>query len=102
MHYAFLVSEREFDEIFARIRERGLPYWSDPGHEHPNEINTWDDGRGVYWDDQPSSPRVARHDRSAHRSASRGSYRPLAIAECLGVSMRHRLPSGSPKWRVPS
>jgi catechol 2,3-dioxygenase-like lactoylglutathione lyase family enzyme len=50
-HYAFLVSEAEFDEIFARIRERRLPYWSDPRHQHPNEINTWDDGRGVYFDD---------------------------------------------------
>jgi hypothetical protein len=26
-HYAFLVSESEFDEIFGRIRERTLPYW---------------------------------------------------------------------------
>ena len=25
-HYAFLVSDEEFDEIFGRIRERGLPY----------------------------------------------------------------------------
>lgn len=25
-HYAFLVSEAEFDEIFGRIRERALPY----------------------------------------------------------------------------
>ncbi|MGH3315502.1 MAG: VOC family protein, partial [Nocardioidaceae bacterium] len=27
-HYAFLVSESEFDEIFGRIRERGLTYWA--------------------------------------------------------------------------
>src|SRR6202011_1047352 len=26
-HYAFLVTEREFDVIFGRIRERGLSYW---------------------------------------------------------------------------
>jgi hypothetical protein len=26
-HYAFLVTEAEFDEIFARIRERHLAYW---------------------------------------------------------------------------
>jgi catechol 2,3-dioxygenase-like lactoylglutathione lyase family enzyme len=30
-HYAFLVSESEFDKIFARIRDRGLPYWAAPG-----------------------------------------------------------------------
>jgi hypothetical protein len=31
-HYAFLVSEDEFDAIFARIRARNLPYWADPMH----------------------------------------------------------------------
>jgi catechol 2,3-dioxygenase-like lactoylglutathione lyase family enzyme len=50
-HYAFLVSEIEFDEIFRRIRERGLPYWADPGRQKRDEINGWDDGRGVYFDD---------------------------------------------------
>ena len=50
-HYAFLVSEEEFDTIFERIRERGLPYWADPGHRHPDRINHADGGRGVYWDD---------------------------------------------------
>ena len=29
-HYAFLVSESEFDGIFDRIRERFLSYWADP------------------------------------------------------------------------
>lgn len=50
-HYAFLVSEREFDEIFARIRERGLTYWADPYRRDAGSINTWDGGRGVYWED---------------------------------------------------
>lgn len=50
-HYAFLVSEDEFDAVMARIRERGLPYWADPGHREPNEINTNDGGRGVYFED---------------------------------------------------
>ncbi|HWA46947.1 MAG TPA: VOC family protein, partial [Dongiaceae bacterium] len=50
-HYAFLVSEIEFDEIFARIRQRGLTYWADPGRQKRGEINGWDDGRGVYFDD---------------------------------------------------
>ena len=30
-HYAFLVSDAEFDQIFGRIKERGLKYWADPG-----------------------------------------------------------------------
>ena len=50
-HYAFLVSDGEFDEIFGRIRERGLSYWADPYHREPGEINTRDGGRGLYFDD---------------------------------------------------
>jgi len=50
-HFAFLVSEIEFDEIFARIRERHLSYWADPGRKQRDQINGWDDGRGVYFDD---------------------------------------------------
>lgn len=50
-HFAFLVSEEEFDEIFGRLRERGLKYWADPFHKQPGEINRWDDGRGVYFED---------------------------------------------------
>lgn len=50
-HYAFLVTEDEFDEVFDRIKERHLPYWADPGKTRPNESNTNDGGRGVYWED---------------------------------------------------
>jgi catechol 2,3-dioxygenase-like lactoylglutathione lyase family enzyme len=50
-HYAFLVSEEEFDEIFGRIQARDLTYWADPGENRPGEINHNDGGRGVYWKD---------------------------------------------------
>ena len=50
-HYAFLVTEEEFDQIFGRIQQRGLDYWADPFEMHPGEINTQDGGRGVYWKD---------------------------------------------------
>lgn len=50
-HYAFLISEAEFDESFARITERGLSYWADPFRHQPGEINTRDGGRGVYFED---------------------------------------------------
>jgi catechol 2,3-dioxygenase-like lactoylglutathione lyase family enzyme len=50
-HYAFLVSDRDFDEIFERIRARGLSYWSDPHHHHPGEVNRRDGGRGFYFED---------------------------------------------------
>ena len=50
-HYAFIVGEEEFDQIYARIRERGLAHWADPGRHRAGEINHNDGGRGVYWDD---------------------------------------------------
>ena len=50
-HYAFLVSEEEFDEIFGRIRERRIEFFADPGAQQPGEINHHDGGRGVYWAD---------------------------------------------------
>jgi catechol 2,3-dioxygenase-like lactoylglutathione lyase family enzyme len=50
-HYAFLVTETEFDKIFGRIRAQGLQYWADPFHQQPGKINTRDGGRGVYFDD---------------------------------------------------
>ena len=50
-HYAFLVSDSDFDEIFGRIRERALPYWADPARSQQGEINHHDGGRGVYFED---------------------------------------------------
>jgi catechol 2,3-dioxygenase-like lactoylglutathione lyase family enzyme len=50
-HYAFLVSEEEFDAIFGRIQSAGLTYYADPFRAHPMEINHNDGGRGVYWSD---------------------------------------------------
>jgi hypothetical protein len=29
-HYAFLISEIDFDAVFDRIKQRGLNYWADP------------------------------------------------------------------------
>ncbi|HEY7053769.1 MAG TPA: VOC family protein [Mycobacterium sp.] len=50
-HYAFLVSEDDFDAIYGRIRERGLQHWADPRGSRPGEINHNDGGRGVYFRD---------------------------------------------------
>ena len=50
-HYAFLVSEAEFDQIFDRVKARGADYWADPAHRHKGEINHHDGGRGVYFND---------------------------------------------------
>lgn len=50
-HYAFLVSEQEFDQIFGRIKSRGLKYWADPAARRELEINHNDGGRGFYFKD---------------------------------------------------
>jgi len=50
-HYAFLVTEEEFDAIFGRIRARRLAYWADPYRRERDRINQWDGGRGVYFED---------------------------------------------------
>ncbi len=50
-HYAFLISEAEFDEIFSRIQARNIPYWADPAQQERGKINTRDRGRGLYFED---------------------------------------------------
>lgn len=50
-HYAFLVSEPEFDQIFGRVKARRLDYWADPGQSRHGEINRLFGGRGVYFED---------------------------------------------------
>jgi catechol 2,3-dioxygenase-like lactoylglutathione lyase family enzyme len=50
-HYAFLVSETDFEDIFNRIRGRKLTYWADPGQTQLEQINNRDGGRGLYFED---------------------------------------------------
>lgn len=50
-HYAFLVSEPEFDDIIERIRSGGVQHWADPARTRPDEINHLYGGRGVYFKD---------------------------------------------------
>jgi catechol 2,3-dioxygenase-like lactoylglutathione lyase family enzyme len=48
-HYAFLITEDEFDQIFGRIKEQRLQYWADPGRTQEGRINRHYGGRGVYF-----------------------------------------------------
>jgi catechol 2,3-dioxygenase-like lactoylglutathione lyase family enzyme len=50
-HYAFLVSDEEFDQIFGRIEQRGLAYFADPAMKQKGQINHHFGGRGVYFQD---------------------------------------------------
>ena len=50
-HYAFKVSEGEFDQIFARVKDEGLRYGSGPRSRDDMEINRRRGGRGFYFED---------------------------------------------------
>ncbi|MEV7614608.1 VOC family protein [Streptomyces sp. NPDC089799] len=50
-HYAFLISDEEFDAAFERIRARGITYYADPQMQRVNEINHEHSGRGLYFRD---------------------------------------------------
>ena len=50
-HYAFHVSDVEFDAIFGRVMVKGLPYGSGPFSHTDGEINTRRGGRGFYFED---------------------------------------------------
>ena len=48
-HYAFLVSDTEFDEIYARIRAEDLVYGSGPRSADDGKLNKRRGGRGLYF-----------------------------------------------------
>ena len=50
-HYAFLISDEEFDAAFDRIKRGGITYFADPHGKQPGEINHNHGGRGLYFMD---------------------------------------------------
>jgi catechol 2,3-dioxygenase-like lactoylglutathione lyase family enzyme len=50
-HYAFHVSDPEFDAILKRVQEAGLAYGSEPWNLENKQLNSWNGGRGVYFRD---------------------------------------------------
>jgi catechol 2,3-dioxygenase-like lactoylglutathione lyase family enzyme len=50
-HYAFLISEADFDAVMERIHGLDLDHWADPARRQAREINHNDGGRGVYFPD---------------------------------------------------
>jgi catechol 2,3-dioxygenase-like lactoylglutathione lyase family enzyme len=50
-HYAFHVTDAEFDAILGRIKKAGLAYGSAPWSLDDGKINDWGGGRGVYFED---------------------------------------------------
>lgn len=50
-HYAFLMSDEEFDAALARIQQAGIAHYADPQLKQPGEINRHHGGRGLYFMD---------------------------------------------------
>lgn len=51
MHYAFKVTEEQFDEVFGRVKDNGVTYGSGPYKLDDGKINHHYEGRGVYFRD---------------------------------------------------
>ena len=50
-HYAFKVSEQQFDEIFERVKTAKIKFGSGPCSQDDGQINDNYGGRGVYFRD---------------------------------------------------
>lgn len=50
-HYAFHVTDEEFDQILKRVQAEGLRYGSEPGAQDNMQLNSRRGGRGFYFRD---------------------------------------------------
>jgi len=51
-HYAFLVSDEEFEAAFARIKDAGIAHYADPGCTQADQVYASRNGsRGTYFRD---------------------------------------------------
>jgi catechol 2,3-dioxygenase-like lactoylglutathione lyase family enzyme len=50
-HYAFHISDAEFDQILTRVKAKGIPYGSGPFTHTDGRINKRRGGRGFYFED---------------------------------------------------
>jgi catechol 2,3-dioxygenase-like lactoylglutathione lyase family enzyme len=83
-HIAFLVSDEEFDRIFARLKARNVPYWADPRREKPHEICPDDGGRGIYFPD-PSDHNFEIITRPYGRDSGNRNPEASAARDAMGA-----------------
>ena len=50
-HYAFHVSDAEFDTVLERVKAAGLAFGSGPRSLDDGKLNNWNGGRGFYFKD---------------------------------------------------
>lgn len=51
LHYAFITSDEEFDQVLDRVKQEGIPYGSGPMSRTDMQINHLHQGRGFYFED---------------------------------------------------
>ena len=83
LHYAFHVSDAEFDAIFSRVKAKKLPYGSEPYSHDNGRINRRRGGRGFYFEDPnghlleimtvPETEAAGFRRKSRSRVSGRGS-----------------------------
>ncbi len=49
-HYAFRVSDAEFDSILGRVKKSGIDFGSAPWTRRDGKLNDWNGGRSVYFE----------------------------------------------------
>ncbi|MGP1397226.1 MAG: VOC family protein [Inquilinaceae bacterium] len=79
-HFAFRVTEEDFDGVLSRLKAGGISYRADPFHRLPNQINHWDDGRGVYFDDPDGH--VLEVITRSYGSAGCAAKHPNPLLDC--------------------
>lgn len=99
-HYAFLVSEDDFDGIYQRIQALKLDHWADP-RQSSTGFNTNDGGRGVYFLDP--SGHFPGSDHQAIRRLNQIELQTAAPTGDEGSRRRRRssrLPTSGPPERL--
>jgi catechol 2,3-dioxygenase-like lactoylglutathione lyase family enzyme len=51
LHFAFRMSESQFDAVLARLQAKGIPYRAKPMGPNDGHIGSHQGGRIVYWDE---------------------------------------------------
>lgn len=51
LHFAFRLSEAQFEASFEHVLDLALPYWADPRRSRPGEIAQRGRGRAFYFED---------------------------------------------------
>ena len=51
LHYAFHITDAEFDAILGRVKAKGIPFGSEPDSPANGRLNRRRGGRGFYFED---------------------------------------------------